>query len=73
MVLLQRVDCHGDEGAGRRALPLPALLHAATLQTEHKNSKGSRKKRYFFSGPATEALPPSSLVTTNFFPDFFLL
>ena len=36
-------------------------------------TKGSRKKRYFFSGPATKALPPpSSLVATEFFQNFFL-
>ena len=34
--------------------------------------KGSRKKGLFFSGPATKAAPPWSIVATTFFGFFFL-
>ena len=57
-------------GLGRDPDP-PIYLERAPF---HFNSKRSRKKiTVFFSGPVTKALPPppsSSLVATNFFPDF---
>ena len=61
----------GEEGMTaiftKNPLMTPLLTHYTTALRE-----AAKKITVFFSGPATKALPPpSSLVATKHFPDFF--